>query len=162
MLYSEPRKGSKPVSYEEARIKGASYCAYQERCQQEVRDKLYSFGLHRKEVEELISYFITEAFINEERFSRAFAGGKFRINKWGKVRIIQELKARKISNSCIQKGLEEISDKEYDHILKSLINKKYESLRDPDIRVKKKKVSNYMLNKGFEGPLVWDNLNELN
>ena len=73
---------TKAISFEDAKVKAASYCTYQERCQQEVRDKLYGYGLHRKEVEDLVSYLITEGFINEARFARAYAGGKFRIKKW--------------------------------------------------------------------------------
>ncbi len=63
------------------------YCAYQERAQQEVRDKLYELGMTMDEVEEIMSDLIAENFLNEERFALQFAGGHFRIKGWGKVKI---------------------------------------------------------------------------
>ncbi len=151
---------TKAISFEEAKVKAAAYCAYQERCQQEVRDKIYSYGLHKIEVEDLISYLITEGFINEVRFARAYAGGKFRIKKWGKVRIAHELKLRKISEACISKGFEEISEEEYIKTLDTLINKKSASLKHKIALIRKKKVAGYLINKGYEGALVWERLKD--
>ena len=85
----------------EAKVKIAKFCAYQERCHQEVRDKLFSFGLLPNDVEEIIFELIQEDFINEERFTKAFVRGKFNYKKWGRIKITQELKRRKISDYCI-------------------------------------------------------------
>ncbi|NTW31098.1 MAG: RecX family transcriptional regulator, partial [Bacteroidetes bacterium] len=101
-------KPSKVYTKSEALKKAANYCAYQERCQQDIRNKLYQWGLHSQEVEDLIATLIGENFINEERFSKAFSSGKFHILKWGKIKIKNELKQRNISEYCIRKGLEEI------------------------------------------------------
>jgi len=151
---------TKAISFEDAKVKVASYCAYQERCQQEVRDKLYGYGFHRNEVEKLVSYLITEGFINELRFVRAYAGGKFRIKKWGKVRIAYELKLRKVSEACIKKGFEEISEEEYILTLNTLINKKFASLKGKNTLIRKKKVADYFINKGYERALVWDRIKD--
>ena len=106
----EQLKKPKVYTQKQALIKAESYCAYQERCQQEVRDKLYSWGLHEVQVENVIADLIASNFINEERFAKAYAGGKFRIKKWGRVKISIELKRRKISTYCIKKGLAEIEE----------------------------------------------------
>jgi len=109
----EQLKKPKVYTQKQALIKAESYCAYQERCQQELRDKLYSWGLHEIQVENVIADLIASNFINEERFAKAYAGGKFRIKKWGRVKISIELKRRKISAYCIKKGLAEIEEEEY-------------------------------------------------
>ena len=89
---------------EQAIPKIKQYCAYQERCHAEVKDKLYSFGLHRKDVDEIIVLLIGENYLNEERFAIHYAGGKFRINHWGKNKIKQALKQKRVSDYCIKKA----------------------------------------------------------
>ena len=91
----EPKK--KKLTPQQAVIKAQMSCAYQERCQQEMRDKLYEWGLYSNDVENIIANLISDGYLNEERFAKAFAGGKFRIKKWGRIRIKLELKKRKIS-----------------------------------------------------------------
>src|SRR6478672_11099295 len=87
-------KKQKVYTQHQALVKAEAWCAYQERCQQEVRDKIYSWGLHEHEVENVIAELISKNFLNEERFAKAYAGGKFRIKKWGRVKIRMELKRR--------------------------------------------------------------------
>ena len=135
-------KNPEKLNYEEARLKAARYCTYQERCQKEVVNKLYSYGLNTTHVNELLSYLITENFINEERFSKAYAGGKFRIKQWGRLRIQRELKKRQISEYCIRKGLEEIDEEDYLSTAKKLIKKKSDQLSTELTFVKKKKNCN--------------------
>ena len=108
----------------EAKGKLEAYCAYQERCQWEVRKKLSEKGIRGEQAEELISGLITEGFLNEERFARAFSRGKFRMKNWGKHRIIHELKLRDISPRCIQDGLTEIDPEEYADTLRREDEKK--------------------------------------
>lgn len=153
------KKPDKRLSFEEAKLKAASFCAYQERYQQETRDKLYSYGLHHDDVEELLSYLISEGFVNEERFARAFAGGRFRLKKWGRKKIEMELKFRQISSYCINKGLEEIDQNDYIKTLEDLIKRKSDSLTEVDGYKKKSLIASYLFRKGFENSLVWDTLN---
>ncbi len=103
----------KSFSPAEAKVKIAAYCAYQERCQKEVRDKLYEYGLSSNEVEKLVTFMILEGFLNEERFAKAFTRGKFRLKRWGKLRIRKELKFRMLNDNCINLGIKEIDDQEY-------------------------------------------------
>src|SRR4051812_72479 len=123
-------KKEKVYTRQEALIRTSSFCAYQERTQQEVRDKLYGYGLHKDMAEELISKLISENFINEERFAKTYAGGKFRIKKWGRIKIKEALKAKGISEYCIKKGLLEIDPTEYTSALLSLIEKKSEKEKE--------------------------------
>src|SRR5690349_1598270 len=104
--------------------KAKHYCAYQERCHMEVRDKLYSFGLYRNQVEQLLTQLIEENYINEERFAIAYAGGKFRMKQWGKEKIKYALKQKRVSDYCIRKALAAISNSDYNKTFLSLANKK--------------------------------------
>ncbi|MEO1049101.1 MAG: regulatory protein RecX [Bacteroidota bacterium] len=145
----------------EAKVKASRYCAYQERTQQEVRNKLYEFGLRTDEVEEALSDLIVDGFINEERYAKSFAGGKFRMKKWGRVKILQEMKQKGLSQYCINKGMEEIDETEYRDVLMALLNKKADELRSLAPYQKKHKVAQFVIRKGYEPNLVWDCINEL-
>lgn len=142
----------------EAKIKAGNYCAYQERTQQEVRNKLYNLGLYSDEVEEVLSELITENFVNEERYAKAFARGKFRYKQWGRKKIIYALKQKKISTYCIDQALHEISEEEYEQEILRLIEKKSSQLSG-DVFIVKNKIARYLIGKGFEQELVWSFLN---
>lgn len=139
---------------EEASGKLETYCAYQERCQWEVRRKLYEKGIKGDDAEELICDMIGAGFLNEERFARSFARGKFRLKHWGRTRITRELKLRQISPSCIRMGLSEIDPEEYYDSLLTLAEKKWEKTVEKDPFKKRYKVISYLMAKGFEQDLV--------
>lgn len=143
------------MNYAQALKKAEAWCAYQERCQQEVRDKLYEWGLKPNEVEEIIARLITENFLNEERFAIAYSGGKFRIKKWGRNRIVLELKKRKISDYCIKKAMKEL-DEDYIQTLKKIIIKRVQEVKEKNTFRKLQKVAQYAISKGFEPELVWE------
>ena len=153
----QPRQ-KKTYSKKEAKLKAADYCAYQERSQQEVRDKLYDYGLHQADVEEVISFLITEGFINEERFAKAYVRGKFHMKKWGRNKIAAGLKQHKISPYCLKKGWQEIDEEEYLKVLLELIEKKESSLKETNQFIRKKKIAQFAIQRGFESHLVWDEL----
>jgi len=153
-----PRKILTPA---EAKIKIASYCAYQERCQKEVRDKLYEYGLHSHEVENLITSMILEGFLNEERFAKAFARGKFRIKKWGKLRISRELKFRVTSDTLVRIALKEIDEQEYWETLIYLAEKKLTEIKEKDKYKKRAKLYQFLTYKGYETELVQSALESL-
>lgn len=158
----EEKKTKKKLTPAQALLKAEATCAYQERCQQEMRDKLYEWGLFPEAVESIIAKLITDNFLNEERFAKAFAGGKFRIKKWGRVKIKIELKKRKISDYCIRKGMEEISDRDYMKTLKELIAKKMKENPKGLLRARQYKAAQYAISRGFEGDVVWDVLKSEN
>ena len=131
------------------------YCAYQERCHKEVKDKLYTFGLLSAEVEDIISKLIAEDYLNEERFAIHFAGGKFRLKNWGKRRIEMELKARQISSYCIRKALAQIPDEDYENTFSRLAEKKRLSLKsEKNVFIKKRKIRDFLLSKGYPNELI--------
>jgi regulatory protein len=138
----------------QALVKAEAWCAYQERCQQEVRDKIYSWGLHSNEVENVIAELISKNFLNEERFAKAYAGGKFRIKKWGRIKIRLELKRRKLSEYCIKKGLAEINEDDYRSAMKKLADEKMRSVKEKDPRKRNYKVMSYLVSKGYEQELI--------
>ena len=137
------------------------YCRYQERCHSEVRNKLYELGCNTREVELHLTELIEIGLINEERFAKAYARGKFRMLQWGREKIKQQLKLKKISDYCIKKGMTEIDGEEYDKVLNKLIDKKIAGLKsEKNVPTKKAKVFRFMMQKGYERDLVMDNINE--
>ena len=114
---------------DQALPKAKHYCAYQERCHSEVKEKLYSFGLNKKEVEQILSQLIEENYLNEERFAMQFAGGRFRIKQWGRVKIKYELKQKQVSEYCIKKALAAIDERDYQKTLQKLFDAKLKTLK---------------------------------
>lgn len=151
----------KALTPEQTLQKLRHYCAYQERSHQEVRDKLFQLGCPSRQHDELISTLIEEDYLNEERFAVAFAGGKWRVKRWGRTRIRYELQQRKVSVYCIRKAMEEIDDKEYERVLDQLAAAKYESLSKHQYIIRHKKTSDYLQGKGFEPELIRKALSKL-
>ncbi len=138
-----------------------NWCAYQERCQQEVRDKLYDLGQKKDDVEAIISTLISEKFIDEERFAVAFAGGKFRIKKWGRIKIRSMLRMKRVSDYSINKALEQIDAEIYKETLQQLLETKKRSLKSETNKVKRNyKLLRFAQSRGFETDLVMQLLAE--
>ncbi len=134
------------------------YCAYQERCHSDVRHRLLELNARGTELEEIMAALIAEGFLNEERFAKAYCGGKFRIKQWGRKKIIRELKQKQVSDYCIQKALKEIDEDEYRKTLLHLAIKKKEELgKEASVWARNQKIYRYLLQRGFE----WDVINEI-
>jgi regulatory protein len=149
------------LTVNEAQLKLEYYCSYQERCHQEVVQKLYDLGMKSNEIDAIVVHLLQNNFLNEERFARSFARGKFRIKHWGKNRIVNELKQRQISAPNIKCGLTEISDEEYDDTFDKLAQRHWETIKENNVQKKMKKFCDYLLRKGWESNLVYDKLKEL-
>lgn len=149
------------VSKEEALAKIQRYCAYQDRCHQEVRSKLLNMGVYGDWLEEIMVLLIEENFLNEERFARSFARGKFRMKQWGRNRIRKELRQRNISDYCIRKAMEEIEEQDYQDTLKAVLLKKAGSLKEEDAFKMKNKLARHALGRGFEPDLAWQLIERL-
>ena len=130
------------------------YCGYQERCHSEVKEKLYQLGVWKKDHDEIIATLIEQGCLNEERFAIAFAGGRFRVKEWGRVKIKYELKQKQVSDYSIRKALKQIDEEEYLELLKKLAEEKYASLKNEQWMVRKKKTMDYLMQRGFEGELA--------
>jgi len=143
--------------------KAENYCAYQERSQQEVRDKLYEWGLYPNQVEHIITRLIESNFLNEARFAVAYATGKFRQNGWGKIKIKHSLKLKRVSEPLIKKALNSIDGDEYLKMLRSIIEKKLPLIKEKEPYKRRYKLQQYAMSRGYEGDLVSDVLkaNEL-
>lgn len=153
-------RSKKKYTPHQAKLKIENYCAYQERAQQEVRDKLYEMGLHEADVENIIADLISENFLNEERFAKAYARGKFRMKDWGKVKIIQHLKAKRITTPLIKIALKEINHEEYIDKLNHLIEKKVGGNVNKLSYTDKAKLVRYIQSKGYESDLIFHRLKE--
>ena len=137
------------------------YCAYQDRCHQEVRQKLLDLGIYGDDLEDIIADLIEDNFLNEERFARSYARGKFRMKQWGRSRIKRELKQRRISDYCIRKAMEEIEEAEYLKTLEALVLKKLENLKETEPYQQRRKIADYLIRRGYEVPLAWDKVLKL-
>ena len=142
-----------------ALIKMQSWCAYQERCQQDTRNKLYELGLWPEAVENIIVKLIEDNFINEERFAMQFAKGKFNIKKWGRIKIKQELKQKRVSDYCLKKALQQIDEEEYIAMLTKVIATKKRLITEKNPIKLKFKLATFAISKGYERDLIFDVLN---
>lgn len=149
-------KSNTVYSLQEATKKLENYCVYQDRCHKEVISKLKEMGMIPMAIDEIVSHLIQENFLNEERFSRSFARGKFNIKKWGKNRIVNELKQRGITKYNINLALQEIDEEGYYDTLENLAKKRSVQLKETDALKKRKKLADYLLYRGWESPLVYE------
>lgn len=147
---------------EQAFQKAKYYCAYQERSHAEVQEKLYGLGLRKTTVEQLISRLIEGNYLNEERFAIQFAGGKFRMKKWGRVKIEYELKQKRISPYCIKKALNCIPEEDYKKTLHELVSAQWKKQKNEKNRfIKLRKTMDYVLQKGYERNQIMEYINQL-
>ncbi|MFH4963639.1 regulatory protein RecX [Gaetbulibacter sp. M235] len=151
----------KTYTVQEATKKLEHFCAYQERCHQEVRQKLKQMHMIPEAIDVIIVHLLKHNFLNEERFAKAFVRGKFKYKYWGKARLSFELKSKDINKININNALSEISDDEYIRVLNELAEKVIFSIKEPNVLKKKKKFVDYFLYRGWESHLVYDKANEL-
>ena len=150
------------ISKEQALQKLKHYCGYQERSHAEAREKLYAYGLYKQEVEEVLSSLIEEDYLNEERFATAFARGKFRMKGWGRAKIIEGLKEKRVSEYCINNAMKQIDESNYHASLQKFARAKWTSLKsENNIFIKMRKTQNHLLQKGYELHLINSTLNQL-
>jgi len=149
-------KTNKIITEAAAQVKAEHYCAYQERSQQEVRDKLYEWGLHSLAVENIISKLIGDNFLNEERFAKAYATGKFKQKGWGKQKIKQGLKLKRVPDVLIKKALLVIDADEYLLMLRKILSKKAALVNEKDAYKRRYKLQQYALSRGYENDLISD------
>lgn len=138
----------------QALVKAEHFCVYQERSQKEVRYKLVEWGMRGDELEEIISELILNNFLNEERFAKSYASGKFNIKHWGRVKIKQGLKLKGVPDKILQKAIYSINDDDYLQTIEKLASKKATSLNENDPFKRKNKLMSYLQAKGFETDLI--------
>jgi len=146
----------KTYTLTDATKKAEYYCAYQERCHQDVIKKLKDMSMVPEAIDHIMAHLIQKDYLNEERFAKSFARGKFNIKNWGRIRITNELKLRKISAYSIKSALKEIDDSVYNSKLEALAKKKVDQLKGQNKNQKKKKLADYLLYRGWESHLVYE------
>jgi regulatory protein len=146
---------------DEAKKKLEYYCAYQERCHKEVSQKLRDMNMIPEAIDVIIVHLLQHNFLNEERYTKAFVSGKLKIKKWGKRRLILELKRKNISKTNINHALTDIDENEYIDIFNDLAEKRFNSIQEKDKYKRKKKLTDYLIYRGWESFLVYDKVNEL-
>ena len=146
---------------DEALKKLEYYCSYQERCHKDIEDKLFKMNMIPAAKEKIILHLLEPNFLNEERFAKSYARGKFRIKKWGKQRIVRELKFKGISKYNIDSALKEIPEEDYISTFNELAEKKFNSITEINKYKKKKKLIDYLLYRGWESYLIFDKVNQL-
>ena len=146
----------KVFSRQQAKVKAQNYCAFQERSQFELRNKLFEWGLHQQDMEEIVSEMIGQNFLNEERFALAYTLGKFRIKGWGRIKIKQGLKLKSVPEKLINKSLKAIDDDDYRSKLRQLLEKKSDTISEKDPFRLRYLLSRYAASKGYEQDLIAD------
>ncbi len=149
------------ITKDKALSKAMGYCAYRERSSFELIERLKKWGVMKAHISEITQYLIEEKFIDDQRFTNAFISGKFSQNKWGRVKISIELRSKGISKEMILKGMNEISDKDYQECLQKLSEDKIKNTKGKNTYVIQNKVANYLQRKGFESELIWKAINDL-
>lgn len=152
---------SKTYTVDEAQQKLEHYCAYQERCHKEVVQKLYDMRMIPEARDKIVVHLLNHNFLNEERFAKTFVRGKFRIKKWGRQRLQQELKQRNIHKNIISVALKEIDNNDYYDTFNDLAEKKVEAIKEPNKQKKRKKLADYLLYRGWESAMVYEKVFEL-
>lgn len=147
---------SKTYTLTEAKLKLEQYCIYQDRCHKEVISKLKEMHMIPLAIDDITSHLIKHNFLNEERFAKSYARGKFNIKHWGRNRIIRELKSREISSYNIKTALREFSEEDYYTKLDAIALKKFESIKETNKYKKRKKLADYLLYRGWESHLVYE------
>jgi regulatory protein len=159
MLFSSAKNNKSDIR--EVKQKTARFCAYQERCISDVKRKLSSLQVTGEEADTIIDELIDEGFLNEERFAKVFASGKFRLKGWGRIKIYRALQAKGMQSTDIRKALDEIDETEYRQTLKTIMEKKERELTEDDFAKRKQKLINFALGRGFESEVVWEAIREL-
>ncbi len=154
-------KNQKSYTVDEATKALEHFCAYQERCHKEVEQKLYDLNMIPEAKEKIILHLLQHNFLNEERFSKAFARGKFSIKNWGKIKIVNALKFKNISSYNIKSALEEIDDEDYLTTLQKIAEKKLALIHETNSFKKKNKLSTFLISKGYELELVYKVTNSI-
>lgn len=152
---------NKTYTVSEALEKMRHYCAYQERCHKEVKDKLYTMRMIPEVIEQVMGTLVNEGYVNESRFSQQFARGKFSIKHWGKLRITRELKLRKVSTYDIKLALKEIDEASYLRKINEISEKKWEQLSRHTPQIRKQKLFQYLAYRGWETHLIYEQLDRL-
>jgi len=148
------------VSKQQALEKLEHYCIYQDRCQQEVKQKLYKLGIYGNDAADILIELIQHNFVNEERFAKAYVSGKYKLKRWGRLMIVNKLKAKGISAFCIDIALKEIDEERYLENLQYLIDKKKPTIKANRAYQVNQKLATYLTGKGYESELIWRLLNE--
>lgn len=152
----------KTYTLTEAQKKLEYYCAYQERCHRDVIAKLREMRMIPEAIDHIVTGLIQNNYLNEERFAKSFARGKFTIKKWGRNRIVNELKQRDISQFNIKIALKEINETDYLNTFHMLAEKRWDSLRETNLQRKRKKLADYLFYRGWEPQLVYEKIGEFN
>ena len=135
-----------------------NYCSLEDKCQWDVKQKMKEWGLPKISQDQIMELLINQKYIDEERYSKSFCRGKFKIKKWGKIKITNELQKKNISELYIAKGLEEINDAEYHKELDKQYQKKKDAINEKNQFIKNKKIATFLITKGYESNLVWNKI----
>jgi regulatory protein len=151
----------KRLTNEQALQKLRFYCRYQQRCQSEIKEKLFELGINKKEHDQLIAELIKENCLNDDRFAAAFVSGRFKLKQWGRKKIEKGLREKRISDEIAQKALAQINKTEYTTVLNKLAKARYASLKREQYLIRKKKTMDYLMQKGYETDLIRHVINNL-
>ena len=156
-----PKSPAKPLTPDQVLDKMAKYCAYQERCVKDVKDKLKTFDIPQEEKTKILDYLLDNRFVNDERFAKSFVRGKVNQSGWGMNKIRFHLMQKGIVKKLIDDALEQTDEEVYRQRLIDILKTKAKTVKAVSDFEKKRKLAAYAMQKGFEGNLVWEVLKDL-
>ena len=151
-----PQKSSKPLTSDQVLDKIAKYCAYQERCVKDVRDKMKTYDISQEDREKILDYLLDNRFVNDERFAKSFVRGKINQSGWGMNKIRFHLVQKGIAKDIIDEALQQTDDEVYRQRLIDILKAKAKTVKAENDFEKRRKLAAYAMQKGFEGGLVWE------
>lgn len=162
LLGTKMKNNTKTYTVEEAKRRLEQYCVYQDRCHYEVEQKLKEMQMIPMAIDVIILHLMQHNFLNEERFAKSYVRGKFNIKKYGRIKITQALKQKRIGSYLIKEALKEIEEDTYLETLNTLAIKKSNLIKEPNSYKKKQKIIRHLLQKGYESSLVYEQVNAMN
>ena len=156
-----PKQPDKPLTPDQVLDKMAKYCAYQERCVKDVRDKLKTFDIPEEEKTKILDYLLDNRFVNDERFAKSFVRGKINQSGWGVNKIRFHLIQKGIDKDIIDEALGQTDNEVYRQRLIDILKTKSKTIKADSDFEKKRKLAAYAMQKGFEGNLIWEVLKDL-
>ena len=156
----------KPAAHTEYSIeqiiqKLENFCAYRERCEAEIKQKMYTLKVSVSEYEMCLHHLKENNFYNDERFANSFAYGKNAIKKWGRKKIAMELQSKNIDTDKINQSLLQIDEGMYLLKLEDILTKKSRSVKETDLYKKKQKLIQFAMQKGYEYEIINEALKKI-
>ena len=144
----------KQKTEQDAYLTLAALCAQAEHCQYEMLEKMRRWELDDEAQARVMQRLVSERYVDDERYARAFVKDKVRYNKWGRRKVEQALWQKHIDEDIRQQVLDEIDDEEYISVLRPLLKQKRRSTKAANDYQLNQKLMRFALGRGFTFDII--------